>query len=334
MSQSGHCGSRSGSQEKLNGEKFTVTLVGAAGGIGQPLSLLLQANPLIKQLNLFDVANTIGIATDLTDTDYQATVTGYSGVDKMKQSLIGADIVVSVAGVTIKPGQTRDDVFPINARIIKGLAEAIADACPNALVAVVSNPVNSLVPLIVEVMKTKKVSGAERRVFGVCTLDVIRTCNLAAKHMHKEKSEMVVPVIGGHAGITIIPVVSQAKPPVHFASHKERDAFRTSVQEAAVKVLNAKEGKGTATLSMARAAARFTNSLLRALCGHEVVECTYVKSNVTSAAYFSNRIQIGKHGVDKNLGLGKLNEDEETRVRACLPELEASIQKGEEAAHK
>ena len=54
---------------------------GAAGGIGQPLSLLLKANPLIKQLNLFDVAPTVGIATDLSHINTPATVTGYSGKD-------------------------------------------------------------------------------------------------------------------------------------------------------------------------------------------------------------------------------------------------------------
>ena len=230
-----------------NGHGFTVCLVGAAGGIGQPLSLLLKANPLIKQLNLFDVAPTVGIATDLSHINTPATVTGYSGKDPkvMKQALACADVVVSVAGVTIKPGQKRDDVFVINASIIKGLALAIAESCPKALVAVVSNPVNSLVPLIVEVLRSQKVAGAEKRVFGVCTLDVIRACTFAAEHQHVCRSEMVVPVIGAHAGITIIPVLSQAKPALTFKTNEEQEAFHTKLQGAAVRVLEAKEGKGT-----------------------------------------------------------------------------------------
>lgn len=323
------------SKESVGHEtKFNVCLVGAAGGIGQPLSLLLKANPVIKNLNLFDVAPTVGIATDISHINTPATVSHFSGKDKMKDALKGADVVVSVAGVTIKPGQTRDDVFNINASIIKGLAEAIAEVCPNALVAVVSNPVNSLVPLIVEVMKHKKIEGAEKRVFGVCTLDVLRTCTFVAEHENLPRNEVVVPVIGAHAGITIIPVLSQARPKVNFKSDQERDAFHKKVQEAAIRVMEAKDGKGTATLSMAYAAARFANSLLRAAGGVDTVECTFVKSDVTSAPYFSNPILIGKEGVKKNLGLGKLDADEEKRVAACIHELKASIRKGEEAAHK
>ena len=102
-------------------------------------------------------------------------------------------------------GQKRDDVFVINASIIKGLALAIAESCPKALVAVVSNPVNSLVPLIVEVLRSQKVAGAEKRVFGVCTLDVIRACTFAAEHQHVCRSEMVVPVIGAHAASRSFP---------------------------------------------------------------------------------------------------------------------------------
>lgn len=314
--------------------RFTVALIGAAGGIGQPLALLLKANPLIKQLNLFDVAPTNGIAMDLSHINTPATVVGFSGKDKMKSALSNADVVVSVAGVTIKPGQTRDDVFAINASIIKNLALGIAESCPNAMIACVSNPVNSLVPLIVEVLKSKNVHGAENRVFGVCTLDVIRACTFAAEHESMDRSKMIVPVIGAHAGITIIPVTSQANPQVNFKSKEEENQYHIKVQQAGHKVLEAKEGKGTATLSMAYAAARFANSLLKGLSGHETVECTFVKSSVTAATYFSNPIIIGKHGVKQNLGYGTLSKEEDQRVKDCLPELIASIKKGEEFAHK
>merc|ERR1712000_512692 len=77
----------------------TVTMVkavvaGASGGIGQPLSLLLKASPLIDELALYDVVNTPGV---------------------------DADIIVIPAGIPRKPGMTRDDLFNINAGIVKGL---------------------------------------------------------------------------------------------------------------------------------------------------------------------------------------------------------------------
>ena len=54
-----------------------VTVVGAAGGIGQPLSLLLKQSPLLKELSLYDVVNTPGVATDLSHIDTAAQVTGF-----------------------------------------------------------------------------------------------------------------------------------------------------------------------------------------------------------------------------------------------------------------
>ena len=63
----------------------------------------------------------------------------------------GSNIVVIPAGVPRKPGMTRDDLFNINAGIAKHLAEACAKACPDAMLCIISNPVNSTVPIASEV---------------------------------------------------------------------------------------------------------------------------------------------------------------------------------------
>ena len=55
------------------------------------------------------------------------------------------------AGVPRKPGMTRDDLFNINASIVRGLCEAVARTCPQAWVAIIANPVNSTVPIAAEV---------------------------------------------------------------------------------------------------------------------------------------------------------------------------------------
>jgi malate dehydrogenase len=66
------------------------------------------------------------------------------------------------------------------------------------------------------------------------------------------------------------------------------------LQEAGTEVVKAKAGTGSATLSMAFAGARFTFSLIRAMRGEpNVVECSYVRSNVTEAKYFATPIQLG-----------------------------------------
>ncbi len=66
---------------------------------------------------------------------------------------IGAKVVVIPAGVPRKPGMTRDDLFNTNASIVNGLAEACAKHCPDAMFLIISNPVNSTVPIFAETLK-------------------------------------------------------------------------------------------------------------------------------------------------------------------------------------
>lgn len=104
---------------------------------------------------------------------------------------------------------------------------------------------------------------------------------------------MSVPVIGGHSGITIIPLISQCKPSVSFPEDKLK-ALTGRIQDAGTEVVKAKAGTGSATLSMAFAGARFTCSLIRALNGEQgIIECSYIKSDVTEASYFSTPILLG-----------------------------------------
>lgn len=141
--------------------------------------------------------------------------------------------------------------------------------------------------------------------------------------------EFDVPVIGGHAGITIIPLISRCKPSVSLPDDKIK-ALTGRIQEAGTEVVKAKAGKGSATLSMAYAGARFAVSLLRGLSGEQnVIECSYVRSDVTEAKYFSTPLLLGKCGIEKNLGLGKLSDFEQCLVQEAVPELKKNIEKGE-----
>lgn len=103
------------------------------------------------------------------------------------------------------------------------------------------------------------------------------------------------------------------------------------IQEAGTEVVKAKAGAGSATLSMAYAGARFALSLVRAIRGEKnIIECAYVKSNVTEATYFSTPLRLGPNGIEENLGLPKLNTFEQALLKAAIPELKTNIQKGEE----
>lgn len=310
-----------------------VAVLGAAGGIGQPLSLLLKQSPLVSELSLYDIVHTLGVAADLSHIETKAKVRGYVGPDQLNESLKGCEVVVIPAGVPRKPGMTRDDLFTTNATIVRDLVDACAVSCPKAMICIISNPVNSTVPIASEVFKKHGVYDP-KRIFGVSTLDVVRANTFIAEAKGLDVTKVNVPVVGGHSGVTIIPIISQANPPVTF-SPEDLDKITKRIQEAGTEVVKAKAGAGSATLSMAFAGARFTFSLLKAMSGESgIVECAYVKSDITEASYFSSPLLLGKNGIERNLGLGKFSDYELQLLKAAFPELKANIKTGEDFAKK
>ena len=142
-----------------------MAVLGAAGGIGQPLSLLLKMNNDISHLSLFDIVNTPGVAADLSHVPTKATVAGYKGKENLAAALKDAEIVVIPAGVPRKPGMTRDDLFNTNASIVAELAAACAAHCPTAFILIIANPVNSTVPITAEIFKKAGVYNPKRWVW-------------------------------------------------------------------------------------------------------------------------------------------------------------------------
>lgn len=310
-----------------------VAVLGASGGIGQPMSLLLKQSPLISHLSLYDIAHTPGVAADLSHINTGPKVTGHLGNDQLEACLEKCDVVVIPAGVPRKPGMTRDDLFNTNASIVRDLTDACARVCPQAMICIIANPVNSTVPITSEVFKKHNVYDPNR-IFGVTTLDVVRANAFVAEAKGLDPTQVNVTVVGGHSGITIVPLLSQAKPAVSFPED-QLSAMTTRIQEAGTEVVKAKAGAGSATLSMAFAGARFTYSLLNAMKGKgDVVECAFIKSSETDASYFATPLVLGPKGVTKNLGIGKLSAYEAGLVEKAIPELKANIKKGEDFVHK
>jgi len=310
-----------------------VAVLGAAGGIGQPLSLLLKQSPFISHLALYDIAHTPGVAADLSHIETRAKVTGHIGDEQLADCVKDASLVLIPAGVPRKPGMTRDDLFNTNASIVANLVESCAKNCPKALIGIITNPVNSTVPIAAEVLKKNGVYDP-KRVFGVTTLDVVRSNTFIAEAKGLDVNKVNCPVIGGHSGVTIVPVISQCTPAVSFPQ-EQRAALSKRIQNAGTEVVEAKAGAGSATLSMAYAAAEFASSALKALKGKEdVVVCSYVESTETDAKYFATPVLLGKNGVEKNLGVGQLLDSERKLLEAAMPELKDNIKKGEDFVAK
>ncbi|MBN7819486.1 malate dehydrogenase [Bowmanella yangjiangensis] len=309
-----------------------VAVLGAAGGIGQALSLLLKTQlPAGSELSLYDVAPVVpGVAVDLSHIPTDVKVKGF-GKDDLNTALEGCDIVLIPAGVPRKPGMDRSDLFNINAGIVRNLVDAIADTCPKACIGIITNPVNTTVAIAAEALKAKGVYD-KTKLFGVTTLDVIRAETFVAELRGLNPANVHVPVIGGHSGTTILPLLSQVEG-VEF-SDEEVASLTHRIQNAGTEVVEAKAGGGSATLSMGQAAARFCLSLVAAMRGENVVEYTYVETNSDDARFFAHPVRLGPNGVEEILSYGKLSAFEQKAKDDMLGGLRGDIQLGEDFVNK
>lgn len=319
---------------------FKVCVCGAAGGIGQPLSMLMAMNEHVSELCVFDLTIAMvpaeGVAADLSHFERKCKVKSYAltveekPIDKLRECFTGCHLVLVPAGLPRKPGQDRKDLFSTNAKIAKNIVEACAKFCPDAVLGLIVNPVNSVVPAMAELYAKKGLDPL--KVIGVTTLDAVR----ANKFVHEVTGAAVetidIPVVGGHAGATILPLFSQD------AVGKTLDAsaipsLDEKVQNAGTVVVAAKNGKGSATLSMAYAASRFAKAVLDGLAGMERTECAYVKSSqVPQVPYFTSKVVFGPRGVKEVLPLGPLTAYEEGRLKAMVPQLKEEVDMGLEFA--
>lgn len=250
-----------------------VAVLGASGGVGQPLSLLLKTSPHISRLSLYDVQDPSGISTDLSHINTNSDITPYNK-NELHGALSGAHIVVIPAGMARKPGMTRDDLFKINAKIVRMLCMNVAEICPKARVLIISNPVNSLVPVAVETFKELKCFDA-RNVMGVTMLDLVRSetflgdylngIKTGSKSKQYDKSKMgsKISVVGGHSGTTIVPVMLDKA--ICYTLGKKYDELIHRVQFGGDEVIKAKKGTGSATLSMAYAGFTFVEEILKSI---------------------------------------------------------------------
>jgi malate dehydrogenase len=313
--------------------RMKVAVLGAAGGIGQPLAMLCKLSPLIDEVACYDVVGTPGVAADLSHCPTKAKVTGNlpaagtwppSVNTGLEACLTDADVVIIPAGVPRKPGMTRDDLFNTNASIVKTLVEGCGKFCPNAVLGIISNPVNSTVPIAAEVLKKAGVYNP-KKLCGVTTLDVCRANTFVGANQGVDPTSLDVTVIGGHAGITILPLLSQL--PMTF-SDADREALTVRIQFGGDEVVKAKAGSGSATLSMAYAGYLFTEGVIKGMNGEDITMCAYVESTVTDAQYFASPCKFGPGGVKEVLGFGELSAYEKGWFDKMIPELKGQIKKG------
>jgi malate dehydrogenase len=181
-----------------------ITVVGA-GNVGATTAQRLAEKELARQVVLVDVIEGVpqGKALDLWES---APIEGYDtrliGTNDYGPSE-GSDIVVITAGIARKPGMSRDDLLNTNAGIVKQVAEHVKSSSPNAIVIVVSNPLD------VMSWVAMKITGFPReRVLGMAgVLDTARYRSFLAESLDVSVRDIQAMVLGGH-GDTMVPLLS------------------------------------------------------------------------------------------------------------------------------
>ena len=190
---------------------------------------------------------------------------------------------------------------------------------------------NSTVPIAAEVLKKEGVYDP-KRLLGVTHLDVMRARVFVAQALGADPNDIDVPVVGGHAGITILPLLSQVTcSRKSDLSAAQVEHLTERVQNGGTEVVNAKAGAGRRALSMAAAAAEFAAACLRALAGHRnVTAYAYVASDaVRSLPFFATKVRLGRDGVAHNYGVEPRRAAvREGGARKAGSRLRASIDKG------
>jgi malate dehydrogenase len=202
-----------------------ITVVGA-GAVGATCADNIARKELAHELVLLDIKEGIaeGKALDMTQTaallGFDTKITGSTN-DYSKTA--GSDVVVITSGLPRKPGMTREELIGTNAGIVKSVAENILKHSPNAIIIVVSNPMDTMTYLAL-----KSTGLPKNRIIGMGgALDSARfRCYLSAA-LNCSPADLNAVVIGGHGDTTMIPLIQHATwnsiPVTRFLSAEQQE---------------------------------------------------------------------------------------------------------------
>ncbi|NUY81234.1 malate dehydrogenase [Flavobacterium sp. MAH-1] len=185
-----------------------VTIVGA-GNVGATCADVISYRGIASEVVLLDIREGFaeGKAMDIMQC---ATNTGFdtmvSGVTNDYSKTANSDVVVITSGIPRKPGMTREELIGINAGIVKSVADNVLTHSPNAIIVVVSNPMDTMTYL------TLKATGLPKnRIIGMGgALDSSRFKYYLSKALDKPSNDISGMVIGGHGDTTMIPLTRLA----------------------------------------------------------------------------------------------------------------------------
>jgi len=202
-----------------------VTVVGA-GAVGATSADNIARKEICRDLVLLDIKEGLaeGKAQDMMQT---ATLLGFdtkiTGVTGDYSKTADSDVVVITSGIPRKPGMTREELIGTNAGIVKGVAQNILKYSPNAILIIVSNPMDTMT-----YHALKSTGLPKNRIIGMGgTLDSSRFKYQISQHLGCSPSDLNGVVIGGHGDTTMIPLIKHASwnsvPVTNYLSQEQQD---------------------------------------------------------------------------------------------------------------
>ncbi|GAA4917218.1 malate dehydrogenase (NAD) [Stackebrandtia albiflava] len=279
-----------------------VTVVGA-GFYGATTALRLAEYDVFDTVVLTDIIDgkPEGLALDINQSraieGFETKVIGKTtGTDGTGYEVIeGSDIVVITAGLPRKPGMSRMDLLEVNAKIVRGVAENVAKFAPNAVIIVVSNPLDEMTAL------TQLASGfPKNRVMGQAgMLDTARFTNFVAEELGVPVASVKTLTLGSH-GDTMVPVPSQCtvdgKPLSEVLPADKIEELVTRTRNGGAEVV-ALLKTGSAYYAPSAAAARMAKAVAED-SGDVMPVCAWVDGEYgVSGVYLGVNAEIGAQGV-------------------------------------
>ena len=281
-----------------------VTVVGA-GFYGSTTAQRIAEYDIVDTVVLTDIleGKPEGLALDLNQSrpieGFETKIIGQTTtVDgKGYEAIAGSDVVVITAGLPRKPGMSRMDLIETNAKIVRGVAENIAKHAPNAVIIVVSNPLDEMTAL------TQLASGfPKERVIGQAgMLDTARFTNFVAEELKVPVSSVQTLTLGSH-GDTMVPVPSRCtvngKPLSDLLSAEKIEELVVRTRNGGAEVV-ALLKTGSAYYAPSAAAARMAKAVIED-SGDVMPVCAWVDGEYgISGVYLGVEAQIGKGGIRK-----------------------------------
>lgn len=202
-----------------------VTVVGA-GAVGATCADNIARSAVCQELVLLDIKEGLaeGKAQDMMQTaallGFDTRITGSTN-DYAKTA--GSDVVVITSGIPRKPGMTREELIGTNAGIVKGVCENLLKHSPDAIIIVISNPMDTMTYLALQSTGLPK-----HRIIGMGgTLDSSRFKYQLSNHLECSPSDLNAIVVGGHGDTTMIPLIRLATwnsiPVTQFLSTEQQE---------------------------------------------------------------------------------------------------------------